>query len=105
VHACSRWCHAPIEATAALLARTPFAPDAAERITVYHPTIRALTRRVTMREEQAFTAMLPGVRTARVEARLQTGETLAETVKRPQGGFDNARRRPSWWRNSAGWPA
>lgn len=42
LHACSRWNHAPIEAMAALLARTPFDAEDVEEITVwtYDPATR-----------------------------------------------------------------
>ena len=136
LYACSRWCHAPIEATAALLARALFKADSAERITVWiydpatrlrgdkpangyaakhsipynvavrvvrgtngleaytpeavnDPQVRALAKRVTVREDPALTAMLPDMRPARVEVELRTGVTLTQTVERPRGGFDN----------------
>lgn len=136
LHACSRWNHAPIEAMAALLARSPFDAENVEEITVWtydpatrlswtdplngyaakhsipynvavrlvrgtndleayledavsDPRVRAIARRVMVREDPKLTAMLPDVRPARVEVKLRTGSTLTETVERPRGGFDN----------------
>lgn len=56
---------------------------------VSDPRVRALARRVMVREDPKLTAMLPDVRPARVEVKLRTGSTLTETVERPRGGFDN----------------
>ena len=135
LYACSRWNHAPIEAMAALLARTPFEAEDVEEITVWtydpatrlswgdppngyaakhsipynvavrlvrgtndleaysedavsDPQVRAIARRVVVREDPTLTAMLPDVRPARVEVKLRTGSTLTESVERPRGGFD-----------------
>lgn len=135
LYACSRWNHAPIEAMAALLARTPFEAEDVEEITVWtydpatrlswgdppngyaakhsipynvavrlirgtndleaysedavsDPQVRAIARRVIVREDPTLTAMLPDVRPARVEVKLRNGGILTESVERPRGGFD-----------------
>jgi len=56
---------------------------------VSDPHIQSIARRVIVREDPKLTAMLPDLRAARVEAKLRTGSTLAESVERPRGGFDN----------------
>lgn len=136
LYACSRWNHAPIDATARLLAQSPFQAEDVEQIIVwtYDPAtrlsgneprngyaakhsiaynvavrvvhgsnalnmytdeavqdeqVRALAKKVVVREDTALTAMLPDVRPARVEVSLRTGTTLIDTVERPRGGFDN----------------
>ncbi len=136
LHACSRWNHAPIEAMAALMARTPFKPEDVEKITVWtydpatrlswndpvngyagkhsipynvavrlirgtngleayseearlDPDVREITKKVAVREDPAFTAMLPHIRPARVDVALKNGKVLTETIHRPRGGFDN----------------
>ena len=57
--------------------------------TVAGSDLRDLARRVEVREDPDFTAMLPEVRPARVEIRLVSGKTLEDTVERPRGGFDH----------------
>jgi 2-methylcitrate dehydratase PrpD len=136
LHACSRWNHAPIEAMARLMARTPFKAEDVEGITVWtydpatrlswndpangyagkhsipynvavrvvlghndleayseasvsNPVVQELSRRVTVREDSKFTAMLPELRPARVEVKLRKGNVLTQIVERPRGGFDN----------------
>lgn len=135
LYACSRWNHAPIEAMATLLARTPFEAREVEEIKVWtydpatrlswndpangyaakhsipynvavrlvrgtndldaysedavsDPQVRAIARRVIVREDPTLSAMLPDVRPARVEVKLRSGTTLTESVERPRGGFD-----------------
>lgn len=55
---------------------------------VQDPLVQTLSKKVTVREDPALTAMLPAVRPARVEVKLRSGQTLTETVERPRGGFD-----------------
>jgi len=135
IHACSRWNHAPIEAVAALLSRTPLRVEDVDKITVWtynpatrlswndpangyaakhsipynvavrlvrgtndldayseealsDPRVRAIARRVIIREDPRLTAMLPELRPARVDVKLRTGSTLTESIERPRGGFD-----------------
>lgn len=57
--------------------------------TISDPHIKAIARRVVVREDPALTAMLPDLRPARVEVILRNGRILTETVERPRGGFDN----------------
>jgi len=57
--------------------------------TVSDPDVRAMTRKVEIREDPELTAMLPDVRPARVEVKLRDGRVLSELVQRPRGGFDN----------------
>ena len=57
--------------------------------TVSNPRIRAIANRVAVREDPAMTAMLPGLRPARVEVILRDGSVLTENIERPRGGFDN----------------
>ena len=56
---------------------------------VADPDVRALARKVAVREDPAMTARLPAIRAARVEITLVNGECLAATVEQPPGGFDN----------------
>lgn len=55
---------------------------------VMDPEVRAMAKRVEVKEDPSFTAMLPDVRPARVEIVLGSGERLQETVERPRGGYD-----------------
>jgi 2-methylcitrate dehydratase PrpD len=57
--------------------------------TVQDPRLRALAKRITIREDPALTAKLPEVRPAQVEVKLRSGMMLSETIERPRGGFDN----------------
>jgi 2-methylcitrate dehydratase PrpD len=57
--------------------------------TVSDPDVRAMTRKVEIREDPELTAMLPDVKPARVEVKLRDGRVLSELVQRPRGGFDN----------------
>ncbi|MBW2030815.1 MAG: MmgE/PrpD family protein [Deltaproteobacteria bacterium] len=53
------------------------------------PRIRAIMKRVLVREDPEFTAKLPDLRPARVQVKLRSGDILEKTVERPRGGFDN----------------
>ena len=62
--------------------------DAYSNETVSDPEVREMAKRVIVREDPAFTAMLPDVRPARVEIDLSDGSSLSAIVERPRGGFD-----------------
>ena len=51
--------------------------------------IQSIANRVRVKEDPAYTAMLPDVRPARVEVKLTDGRKIEEVVERPAGGFDN----------------
>jgi len=135
LHACSRWNHAPIEATAALCRKQAIRAEDVARITVWtydpatrlswnqptngyaakhsipfnvavrlvrgtnnlasysdnvvsDPIVQAVAARVKVREDPAYTAMLPDLRPARVEIELFNGTRMETMVERPRGGFD-----------------
>lgn len=56
---------------------------------VRDPRIVALLGKVSVKEDKALTALLPGLRAARVEIRLQSGALLQAYSDKPIGGFDN----------------
>jgi 2-methylcitrate dehydratase PrpD len=135
VHACSRWNHAPIEATAAAMAQRLLPPSDIERVivwtfdpatrlawrdpvnafaakhsipfnvavrlvkgtngreaytaaTVGDPVTRSLAERVEVREDPAYTRLVPSIRPARVEISLRDGTTVIEECRVAPGGFD-----------------
>ena len=51
--------------------------------------VRALARKTFIKEDTAFTAMVPELRPARVDIALANGKVLSGTVHRARGGFDN----------------
>ena len=57
--------------------------------TVADVDIRNIANRVRVKEDPAYTAMLPEVRPARIEVKLTGGRKMEEVVERPAGGFDN----------------
>ncbi|WP_372094738.1 MmgE/PrpD family protein [Tistrella mobilis] len=56
---------------------------------VHDPALVDLVARVTVREDPALTALLPGVRAARVEIGLRDGRVVSARSDTPIGGFDN----------------
>lgn len=56
---------------------------------VADPDLRALTRRVEVREDPQLTALLPAIRAARVEVALTDGRVLSAQENTAPGGFDN----------------
>jgi len=99
LHACSRWNHAPIEATARLLAaeRLNLAArvvlgdnggDVYTEAAVAHPVIRDVASHVEVVEEPTRTAQLPAVRAARVRIGLRNGREVEVTEDRAPGGYD-----------------
>nr|WP_283771479.1 hypothetical protein [Chelatococcus sp. YT9] len=56
---------------------------------VHDPAMVALIEKVGVKEDPALTALLPGVRAARVEITLKSGETYSARSDVPIGGFDN----------------
>jgi 2-methylcitrate dehydratase PrpD len=57
--------------------------------TVADINIQRIVNRIQVKEDPAYTAMLPDVRPARVEVILADGRKIEEVVDRPAGGFDN----------------
>ena len=55
-------------------------PEAFEQQMLENPTVRSLARRVDVREDPAFTAMMPDHRPARVTVHLADGRSLSQTV-------------------------
>jgi len=51
--------------------------------------VQKIAGRVLVKEDPAYTAMLPHVRPARIELKLSDGRKMEELVQRPTGGFDN----------------
>ena len=51
--------------------------------------VQKIASRVFVKEDPAYTAMLPDVRPARIELKLTDGRKMEEIVERPAGGFDN----------------
>ena len=58
-------------------------------VNVRDPLVVDLIGKVTVREDAALTALLPGVRAARVAIRLTSGVRLESRSDVPIGGFDN----------------
>ncbi|MBX3539466.1 MAG: MmgE/PrpD family protein [Chelatococcus sp.] len=56
---------------------------------VHDPAMVALIGKVAVTEDPALTALLPGVRAARVEIALTSGKTYSARSDVPIGGFDN----------------
>ncbi len=56
---------------------------------VRDPRIVALLAKTSVKEDKALTALLPALRAARVEIRLQSGALLQAYSDKPIGGFDN----------------
>lgn len=56
---------------------------------VHDSRVQALMQKIQVVEDPALTAVLPDLRPARVEIRLESGQVLTETVTQPRGGFDN----------------
>lgn len=135
VHACSRWNHAAIEATAAALEKRRFTAEDAGRIVVWtfdpavrlawqnpantfaakhsipynvavrivagtngieaytenlvrDPVVKDLCRRIEVREDPAYTRLVPAIRPARVEIRLRDGSEVTAVCEHAPGGFD-----------------
>jgi 2-methylcitrate dehydratase PrpD len=63
--------------------------DAYTDSVVADPDLRALTRRVEVREDPQLTALLPAIRAARVEIELADGRRLRAREDTAPGGFDN----------------
>jgi 2-methylcitrate dehydratase PrpD len=57
--------------------------------TVADSDIQSIAKRVRVKEDPAYTDMLPEVRPARIELKLNDGRKMEEVVERPSGGFDN----------------
>jgi 2-methylcitrate dehydratase PrpD len=57
--------------------------------TVADIDIQSIANRVRVKEDPAYTDMLPEVRPARIELKLNDGRKMEEVVERPSGGFDN----------------
>jgi 2-methylcitrate dehydratase PrpD len=136
IYACSRWNHAPIEATRDIRVTHGVKPSDIASVTVhtYDPATRlggntvanayaakhsiafnvavqlmhgsndadvytdaivrdpamvALIGKVAVKEDTDLTALLPGVRAARVEITLNSGQTYSARSDVPIGGFDN----------------
>ena len=53
------------------------------------PRVVGLIAKVSVVEDEALTALLPGIRAARVVATLTSGEKLHAYSEKPVGGFDN----------------
>ena len=51
--------------------------------------VQKIASRVFVKEDPAYTGMLPDVRPARIELELTDGRKMEEIVERPTGGFDN----------------
>jgi len=56
---------------------------------VTDPAVRDMSARVAVREDPQLTALLPGIRAARVELTLTDGRTLTAREDTAPGGFDN----------------
>jgi len=56
---------------------------------VRDPIVVALLGKVAVNEDKALTALLPGIRAARVEIGLTSGQRFQARSDRPVGGFDN----------------
>ena len=57
--------------------------------TVTDIDIQRIANLVRVKEDPAYTGMLPDVRPARIELKLTDGRHFEEVVERPTGGFDN----------------
>jgi 2-methylcitrate dehydratase PrpD len=51
--------------------------------------IQRIANCIQVKEDPAYTAMLPDIRPARVEVILADGRKMEKVVERPAGGFDN----------------
>lgn len=74
-------------AAAAVVARGHAGYGSFTEAVVHDPTIAALRRRVQIREDPKFTAMVPQLKPARVTVRLKDGRHATRTCESPRGDF------------------
>jgi len=55
---------------------------------VRDPVVKDLCRRIEVREDPAYTRLVPAIRPARVEVHLKNGAAVTASCEQPPGGFD-----------------